>query len=308
MIRSLSLAPRINSVATTRRSIAATLRTSLSSAATRPESIARGVSPWTLSTTFFSAATRRQFIPGDFDATIIREPIFSPYFQHEKSSPLDLRRHPTETLRIHGWHPSQSRWEAGCCWRYRRPRPSARFSFATKVDFRHTSRPEVQLIGLDPRGVSRSAFVCMAVGLWSICGKLFSARFGASVPGKPEGASCEANLPRGIYRHARIARIGIRRALCLGLNGGVMNGRPVGAWLRGNIRFQGLTPLAINLCPFGTEEINAFRNKTQDATQRSSIAMGVSPLRMTHTITEAARRRQSRSNRLFLATKECCHS
>ena len=148
----------------------------------------------------------------------------------------------------------------------------------------------------------------MATWIWR--GQLWQAAvtLGAAVHCESEGASCEANLPRGIYRHARIARIGIRRALCLGLNGGVMNGRPVGAWLRGNIRFQGLTPLAINLCPFGTEEINAFRNKTQDATQRSSIAMGVSPLRMTHTITEAARRRQSRSNRLFLATKECCHS
>ncbi|MDA1180713.1 MAG: hypothetical protein O2931_18200 [Planctomycetota bacterium] len=47
----------------------------LAFAATRLKSIARGVSPWNESHRFVSAATRRQFIPGISDATIIRKLI-----------------------------------------------------------------------------------------------------------------------------------------------------------------------------------------------------------------------------------------
>ena len=38
-----------------------------------------------------------------------------------------------------------------------------------------------------------------------------------------------------------------------GLVGYSNNGRPVGAWMQGGIRFQGLTPLAIGLSPVGTK-------------------------------------------------------
>jgi hypothetical protein len=41
--------------------------------ATRLESIARGVSPWIKSSSRFLAATRRQFFPGEINATICQK-------------------------------------------------------------------------------------------------------------------------------------------------------------------------------------------------------------------------------------------
>ena len=269
-------------------------------AATRRASIAKGVSPWKKSHTFISAATRRKFSQGETNASIIRKPVFSPYLQHQESNSFHFRRTSTETLRIHGRHPTQSEWKAGCGRRYRGPCSSAGFPFATSIDFGHTSRPEEQLIRLDPRDVSRPEALCMAIRLRGVFGKFLGARFGAKVSGESEGTSQERDIPRRVYQVSQIARIGIRRALPLGLRRGGTIFHPVGAARFDGSTFQGLTPLAINSGPFGTKD-NARASDLRGAGTAKVVicrnavqvnSQGCNPWNASHPFAKAATRRQ----------------
>ncbi len=69
-------------------------------------------------------------------------------------------------------------------------------------------------------------------------------------------ATRHQSIARGVspWRTHRIDSIQPQRgASTFGLVGYSNNGRPVGAWMQGGIRFQGLTPLAIGLSPVGTK-------------------------------------------------------
>ncbi len=81
-------------------------------------------------------------------------------------------------------------------------------------------------------------------------------------------ATRHQSIARGVspWRTHRIDSIQPQRgASTFGLVGYSNNGRPVGAWMQGGIRFQGLTPLAIGLSPVGTKNKN-------------SVAIDLSPL------------------------------
>ncbi len=283
---------------------------STSFAATRLESIARGVSPWITSCSGFRAATRRQFLAGETDAPVIWKPLLSPDLQHEESYPFHHRRNPTETLRVLRWNSSKpKRAIGGSRWNCR-PCSFACISRSASVDCGHASGLKEQLIGLDPRGIFRPASLCVAVWLWGFFGKFLGTRFGSQIFGKSKRTSRERIVSRRVYQVPSIARIGIRRTLCVGLTRDCSVCRPVGAWMRACVRFQGLTPLAIDLCPFGTEKIDARRitpaadRSILAATRRSIISRSVSHWNTNRASFKAATRRQDSSYRLCLRNEE----
>ena len=213
--------------------------------------IASGVSRWNTSSQNPQPRRGGSYRGAPY-ASILGLPPRTHHLQHQESRSRTSSRMATASSLLPRWHFTRARRQTLGRGRDARPYSFACFDVAGHLRLRDRAASQIQFVGLDSRDLFRSQAIRVANGLRGFCSQLFACHSGQELYPRAGKASSEEIVSRRTCHLPQTPRIGIQRAIPLGLRPSAADCRPFGAdlVLRRN---QWLTPLAIDGSPVGAD-------------------------------------------------------